>query len=229
MRRGTANRSSSGSPSVTSVIGLTRAVGDWLAMLGVDQRQRATFRFDDPDRFVWAFTPGERRGLALGDMDPSQQDAAMAIVAAAMSARGAREVGEIMALETILGEIERDEGRSNWSRRDPGLYWFAVFGEPTGPDPWMWRVGGHHVVVNRTVAGSMVIAASPSLCALARWPACGRQRHQVQASRCGQAARRRAPRTHDRAHSHRFPRGPPPVQVLQHVTHARSPPPSSSA
>jgi len=86
----------------------------------------------------------------------------MAIVAAAMSARGAREVGEIMALETILGEIERDEGGSNWSRRDPGLYWFAVFGEPTGSDPWMWRVGGHHVVVNRTVASGVVIASSPS-------------------------------------------------------------------
>ena len=147
---------------MTSVTGLTRAVGDWLATLRTDQRQRATFPFDDPDRFVWAFTPGERRGLALGDMDPFQQDAAIAIVGAAMSARGAREVGEIMALETILGEIERDEGRSNWSRRDPGLYWFAVFGEPTGPDPWMWRVGGHHVVVNRTVAGGVLIAGSPS-------------------------------------------------------------------
>jgi hypothetical protein len=145
-----------------TVIALTRAVGDWLTTLRDDQRQRATFPFDDPDRFVWAFTPGERRGLALGDMEPPQRDAAMAIVAAGMSARGAREAGEIMALETILGEIERDEGRSNWSRRDPGLYWFAVFGDPTGPHPWMWRVGGHHVVVNRTVAGGEVIASSPS-------------------------------------------------------------------
>ena len=42
----------------------------------------------------------------------------------------------IIALEPILGAIERAAGRSRLVRRDPELYWFAVFGEPAG--------GRHH-------------------------------------------------------------------------------------
>ncbi len=141
---------------------LTRAVGDWLATLDADRRRRATFPFDDPDRFVWAFTPGDRQGLALRDMDPAQRDAALRIVEAAMSARGATEVRSVIALESVLGEIEREQGRANWARRDPELYWFAVFGEPDDAGrPWMWRVGGHHVAVSRTVAAGEVIGSSP--------------------------------------------------------------------
>jgi uncharacterized protein DUF3500 len=141
---------------------LASVVSDWLATLGADQRGQATFDFEDSERFVWAFTPGERAGLALRDMQAEQREAVMAVVDVALSERGAREVRAIFALETILGAIERDKGRSNWPRRDPELYWFAVFGDPTGGTPWMWRVGGHHVAVQVTVADDEVIGSSPS-------------------------------------------------------------------
>jgi Protein of unknown function (DUF3500) len=141
---------------------LTRAVSDWLASLDDEQRRDATFDFDDRERSVWAFTPGERGGLALRDMRAEQRVAAMRVVDAAMSARGAHEVAEVMALESILGAIERDKGRSIGPRRDPELYWFAVFGEPGIADPWMWRVGGHHVAVAMTVADGGIIGSSPS-------------------------------------------------------------------
>jgi hypothetical protein len=86
----------------------------------------------------------------------------MAILTAAMSSRGAREAAAVIALENVLGEIERSIDRPGWRRRDPELYWFAVFGDPSGGDPWMWRVGGHHVAINDTVADAEVIASSPS-------------------------------------------------------------------
>ena len=141
---------------------LTRAVGDWLATLDGVQRGSATLPFDGDERSVWAFTPGERKGLALRDMTPAQRDAAMAIVTAGMSSRGAREAAAVIALETVLGEIEHGVGRGGWQRRDPELYWFAVFGDPSSGDPWMWRVGGHHVAINDTIAGGSVIGSSPS-------------------------------------------------------------------
>ena len=141
---------------------LTGTVGDWLATLDAEQQEVATFPFDGDERFVWAFTPGERKGLALRDMTPAQRDAAMRIVTAAMSSRGAREVAAVIALESVLGEIERSNGRPGWQRRDPELYWFAVFGDPSGPSPWMWRVGGHHVAISDTIAGGEIIGSSPS-------------------------------------------------------------------
>jgi hypothetical protein len=69
-----------------------------------------------------------------------------------------------MALETVLGELERASGRVGGPRRDPVLYWFSVFGEPTadGGDPWMWRIGGHHVAIHLTVIDGQIIGSSPS-------------------------------------------------------------------
>jgi hypothetical protein len=146
-------------------IGLTGVVNDWLATLSTDQRAQAMFRFDDPERSVWAYTPGDRLGLALRDMRPEQRAAALGVVDVTMSVRGARELRDVMALEKILGAIERDEGRSDWLRRDPERYWFAVFGDPGdrgGHTPWMWRVGGHHVAISMTVVDDRVIASAPS-------------------------------------------------------------------
>jgi uncharacterized protein DUF3500 len=147
---------------MTAVGGLARSVRDWLATLDPDQHGRASFAFDDPERFVWAYTPGERAGLALGDMRPEQRSAAMHIAAAAMSGRGAQEIADVIALESILGEIERGQGSASWRRRDPELYWFAVFGDPTSDDPWSWRVGGHHIAVHMTMIGGRLVGSTPS-------------------------------------------------------------------
>lgn len=138
------------------------AAGQWLATLDPAQRARAGFPFDSDERFVWDYRPGERRGLSLGDMSGAQRTAAMAIVDAGSSERGAREVRAIIALEPILGELEHQAGRGNWMRRDPGRYWFAIFGEPGSAAPWAWRVGGHHVAIQATLAGGAVLGTAPS-------------------------------------------------------------------
>jgi Protein of unknown function (DUF3500) len=75
-------------------------------------------------------------------------------------------VAAIIALESVLGALERDQGRANGPRRDPALYWFAVFGDPGAPadgrEPWAWRIGGHHVAIQMTIAGGRVIGSTPS-------------------------------------------------------------------
>ena len=123
---------------MTPADALAQSVRAWVA--GLDERQlaKATFPFDDPERTAWDYRPGQRGGLALADMRPEQRSAAIAVVASAMSPRGASEVAAIMALETILGELERDAGRTGMPR-DPERYWFAVFGDPSADRPWSWR------------------------------------------------------------------------------------------
>jgi len=141
---------------------ITAAVRAWLDSLDDGQRSQATFPFETPERFVWAYTPGPRKGLAIRDMRPDQRAASSAIVAAALSSRAAGEVAAIIALETVLGQLEQVGGRSGWMRRDPELYWFAVFGTPGSPAPWSWRIGGHHVAVHVTVVDDRVIGTTPS-------------------------------------------------------------------
>ncbi len=141
---------------------IATAVSRWLDVLDDSQRSRASFAFDDPQRRVWAYTPGRREGLAIADMRPEQVDAAVAIVNASLSGRGAAEVAAVIALEPVLGALERDAGLAGWQRRDPGLYWFAVFGEPRESGPWSWRVGGHHVAIQLTLAQGRIIGSAPS-------------------------------------------------------------------
>ena len=138
------------------------AVRRWLEGLDPEQRARATFPFESLERFAWDYRPGTRQGLALADMTAPQRVAAMGILDASMSERGAGEVRAIIGLEPILGQLERQAGRPNWARRDPELYWFAAFGEPGGDSPWSWRLGGHHVAVQATVADGRVIGSAPS-------------------------------------------------------------------
>jgi uncharacterized protein DUF3500 len=147
---------------MTAAGDIEAAVHAWLDGLDDAQRTHATFPFDTGDRFVWAYTPGTREGLALRDMGPEQRDAAQAIVRASLSNRAAGEVASVIALEAVLGEVERAAGRGGWQRRDPELYWFAVFGEPDPRTPWSWRVGGHHVAVHVTLADGEVIGTTPS-------------------------------------------------------------------
>ena len=146
-------------------MGAAREIGDavrtWLDGLDESQRAQATFSFATPERFVWAYTPGRREGLAIRDMREEQRSAAMAVLSSALSSRTAGEIAAIMALETVLGRLEQAAGRGGWLRRDPELYWFAVFGSPAD-GTWSWRVGGHHVAVHVAIDGERVIGTTPS-------------------------------------------------------------------
>jgi hypothetical protein len=138
-----------------------RSVRAWLDGLDAAQRAKATFPLDSAERVAWDYRPGDRGGLVLADMRPDQQVAAMTVVRAAMSARGADEVAAIIALEPILGELEGQAGRSR-EIRDPERYWWAVFGDPDAVTPWSWRIGGHHVAIHLTVADDRIVGGAPS-------------------------------------------------------------------
>jgi hypothetical protein len=141
---------------------IAAAVSTWLAGLEATQRSTATFPFGTSERFAWQYTPGPREGLAIGRMAAAQRTAALGILHASLSERGAREVQAVIALESVLGALERAEHRAGWQRRDPDLYWFAVFGEPGEDSPWSWRVGGHHVAIQLTFAAGRVVSSAPS-------------------------------------------------------------------
>src|SRR5262245_55715159 len=137
---------------------MTDAACRWLDRLTAAQQEKALFRFDAAERYVWDYRPGRREGLALQDMTPAQREGAAALLDAGLSARSAGEVRAIIALEPVLGEIERLAGRDNWSRRNSLLYWFAVFGDPGGRAAWSWRIAGHHVAVHITVVDADFVA-----------------------------------------------------------------------
>lgn len=125
------------------------------------QRKLALFPFHGDERYFWHYTPVSRNGLRLINMTHQQQRLAHELLATGLSARGARTVEQIIALEPILRETERVDGLPSPWVRDPELYWFSLFGEPGGADPWAWRVGGHHIGIHFTIVDRDRIASTP--------------------------------------------------------------------
>jgi len=137
---------------------MAEAASGWLGALAPEQRRKAAFEFDDvAERTSWAYFPRNHQGLPLLEMDPAQQKHAHALVALSLSQHAYGKVTTIMGLESVLNDIE---GRRADAVRDPGRYFMSVFGPPGG-ERWGWRLEGHHVCLNFTIAGGDLVSPLP--------------------------------------------------------------------
>jgi hypothetical protein len=141
------------------------AAQKFLDTLKEDQKARATFAFDDKERTNWHFVPLEdkeknptRKGLRLEDMTKEQHDAALDMVRAGTSPGGYTKATTIMSLEAILKDLEKGKGPV----RNPGWYFFTVFGKPSKAGRWGWRVEGHHLSLNFTIDNGQVVSSTPA-------------------------------------------------------------------
>jgi hypothetical protein len=133
------------------------AAKNFLNSLTPQQRAQATYKFEDDQRFDWHFIPKARKGLPLKEMTSYQTKLAHALLSAGLSQRGYIKAVTIMSLEDVLKVMEKDNGE----RRNPDGYFFTIFGEPSSSGVWGYRVEGHHLSQNYTVAGGKVVD-SPS-------------------------------------------------------------------
>ncbi len=138
---------------------MTDAANHFLHSLDAEREALASFDFESDAREDWHYVPRSRVGIARNDMDESQLEAAHALVASGLSATGAKQAELIIQHEAILGRIEGDSARF---LRDPGLYFFNVFGSPGSDTPWGWRVEGHHLSLNYTFTDGELQSPTPS-------------------------------------------------------------------
>ncbi len=76
---------------------------------------------------------------------------------AGLSEQGYAKAQTIRKLEEVLRELEQNRAPT----RDPDLYFFTFFGEPSANGPWGWRYEGHHCSQNWTVVNGKSISSSP--------------------------------------------------------------------
>lgn len=126
------------------------AANAFLKSLPQDLRSAASFPVDSPERLAWHFIPKDRVGASLLKLDDAQSELLGPLLASALSPEGLLATRGVMKHENILRRVETEAGVANASRRDPGLYYTAVFGKPSDNTPWAWRFEGHHLSINVT-------------------------------------------------------------------------------
>ena len=158
---------------------MVEAANTFLATLSPDERAKCTFGFTSSQRTGWSNLPSgifQRNGLRFGDMTSKQREAALALVAAALSREGYQKVTDIMNGDEVLknagggrtGGRQGAPGRGGPGGRGGGVrfgldeYYMALLGAPSATAAWMIQFGGHHLAINVTVVGSNSVL-TPSL------------------------------------------------------------------
>jgi hypothetical protein len=141
----------------------------FLKSLPADLRAKASFPLEAPERLAWNFVPMERVGVSLLKLDDPQSELLGPLLATALSPEGLLAARGVMKHENILRRVETEAGVANASRRDPGLYYTAIFGKPARGSAWSWRFEGHHLSINVSelpgeppAVGPVFIGANPA-------------------------------------------------------------------
>ena len=135
----------------------------FLATLNDQQRAKVVLPLSTTTRTIWSNLPtgitmqvgaNERNGLKLGTLTAAQQDAALALVAAALSRTGFKKVMNIVNADQQL-EVASAPQRAAGNRVRFGRaeYYVAILGTPSADARWMLQFGGHHLAINVTIAG----------------------------------------------------------------------------
>ena len=137
---------------------MATAANRFLSALSQEERGRATFEFNAPERLNWHFIPRERKGLPIKEMGPEDRPLAFGLIESGLGASGFLKATTIMSLEQVLLDIEKGSG----AVRDPERYFLTIFGTPSDQGKWGWRVEGHHLSLNFTLEDGKIVSATPA-------------------------------------------------------------------
>ena len=136
---------------------MTEAASKFLQSLSATQKSKARFSLEDEERFHWNYVPLDRKGIPLLDLNTGQNKAAMDLLNTVLSDAAFKKTNAIIKLEDVLREIES----ASIDYRNPGKYYFSIFGTPAKDSIWGWRLEGHHVSLNFSSENNELTSATP--------------------------------------------------------------------
>ena len=143
---------------------MAAAAKKFLGSLKPDQTAKAHYAdLKAEARQAWHFIPTEmvtfgRKGLPMTEMTEEQRKLAMALLQSAMSEHGYTKATDIISLENVLRELEKN-GKVD---RNPIKYFVSIYGTPDAKGTWAWRFEGHHLSLSFTIVEGKEFAAVPS-------------------------------------------------------------------
>lgn len=139
---------------------IASAANKFINTLNKEQQAKTVFPFDVEERYNFHFVPrDDRKGISLNELEAPQKEAAMVLLKSCLSNEAFQKSTEIMQLDIVLKAIEQRPASDHY--RDPGKYFFTIFGIPGQNTIWGWRVEGHHVAFNFSASNNKLVAATP--------------------------------------------------------------------
>jgi len=116
-----------------------------LDVVDPDQKQRLCHSITSPAWRLWSNPEflWNDNGLRLDECSDAVRTAALAVVAASLSANGYEKARGCMKTNAFLGELTQLQHIMN-----EFSYNFVLYGEPSGDQPWGWNLYGHHLALN---------------------------------------------------------------------------------
>jgi Protein of unknown function (DUF3500) len=132
-------------PALMTCLEMVSAANEFIGELGQDAALRGLALMGFEERSHFKFTPGERPGVPLRELNAGQRELALALVATGLSERGFTKAEITRQNELVLRAQENDDSR------DPLGYFLAVYGTPATTGTWAWHWEGHHLSLHFTL------------------------------------------------------------------------------
>ena len=144
----------------TNLSDMAKKASVFLQTLSENQRAKIQFGFNEEERYNWHYIPKSRKGLTLNEMTGQQSKDAFALLRTVLSDTGFNKANSIIQLENVLREVESRSSTDTY--RDPGNYFFSIFGNPAADAIWGWRLEGHHLSFNFSSEDNRLVSGTPS-------------------------------------------------------------------
>lgn len=130
----------------------------FIGMLDATQKTAVVAERTAANLGQWSNLPDQafrRAGIRMDNLSAEQAQGVQAILDAALSPEGAKQVSQITTADGVLAANSSGGGGGFGADR----YYIRFIGTPSNTSPWTVQFGGHHLAVNVTLAGSKMTLA----------------------------------------------------------------------
>jgi len=139
---------------------MLHAARNFFESCGQNEQTDIRFPFASGERSNWHYIPRNREGIPLKSLSGEQKTLGFDLLHTALTSQGYDKATGIIKLEGILRRLE---GRGpEDTHRDPGKYYYTLFGDLSEENPWGWRLEGHHLSLNFTLLPNDTFAITPA-------------------------------------------------------------------
>ncbi|MES2795738.1 MAG: DUF3500 domain-containing protein [Bacteroidota bacterium] len=131
----------------------------FIESLSNEQKAKALFAFEAPNRTQWSNLPMEqvtREGLWMNDIKDNQKIHVHNLLQSVLSENGYLKVMFIMQYDEDIKQRLTNANSPIAQRYGHEKYWVSIFGDPAEGKIWGWKFEGHHISLNLTYSANGV-------------------------------------------------------------------------